>query len=182
MIRKIVDTKNPILRQKSKPVKKIDKKIRDLAKDLVDTLRTQKDPEGVGLAACQIGKSQRMFAMAYKSGIKVVINPEIVSIIKTVKPTKKGKKRKRPSTILEGCLSIPYYYGPLKRPHKLTLKYQTVEDKDVTEIFEGFPAQIVQHEIDHLNGKLFVDEILKQKRALYKIDPKTDEWEKVELV
>jgi peptide deformylase len=182
MIRPIVGTKNPILRQKSKPVLRVDKKVKELAQDLKDTLKTQKDPEGVGLAACQIGKSQRMFAMAFKKGIKIIINPEILTIEKKRKTTKKVKGKKRGQVILEGCLSIPYFYGPLKRSPKLTLKYLTEDGEEKTEIFEGFPAQIIQHEVDHLNGKLFIDEILKQKRPLYKIDPKTDEWERVELV
>jgi peptide deformylase len=184
MVRKIVDTKDPILRQKSKPVLKVDKKIKELAQDLEDTLKLQKDPEGVGLAACQIGKSQRMFAMVFKGKIRIIINPEIISVEKRKKSTTKSKKdkKKRQHTILEGCLSIPYYYGPLKRSPKLTLRFLDVGGEETTEVFEGFPAQIVQHEVDHLNGRLFIDEIIKQKRPLYKIDPKTDEWERVELI
>lgn len=185
MIRNIVDTKNPILRQKSKSVQKIDKKIIDLARDLKDTLKIQKDPEGVGLAACQVGKSLRMFAMVHDGKIRVIINPEITSIEKSKPAPKKGsikKKTKRQKTILEGCLSIPYFYGPLKRSPKLTLKYLDLDGNYKSEVFEGFSAQIVQHEVDHLNGRLFIDEILKQHRPLYKIDPKTDEWERVELV
>lgn len=180
MIRKIVGVKDPILRQISKPVAKIDKKIKSLARDMEDTLKIQKEPEGVGLAACQIGKSLRMFAMKYKGSIKVVINPRIVAIDQ--RPKSKDQRPKSKKTILEGCLSIPNFYGPIKRPSKLTLEYQSVNGKKTREVFEGFPAQIVQHEVDHLNGKLFVDEIIKQKRPLYKIDPKTDEWEKVEIV
>jgi peptide deformylase len=185
MIRKIIDTKDPILRQKSKPVQKVDKKIKDLARDMADTLEIQKDPEGVGLAACQIGKALRMFAMVHNKKIRIIINPEIVSIEKIKPRPKKGSgkgKRKKEHTILEGCLSIPYFYGPLKRSPKLTLKFMDLSGEEITEVFEGFPAQIVQHEVDHLNGRLFIDEILVQKRPLYKIDPKTDEWERVELV
>lgn len=190
MIRKIVDSKDPVLRQKSRSVSKIDKKIKDLAKDLKDTLEIQKDPEGVGLAACQVGKSLRMFAMVHNKKIRVIINPEVTSIEKVKSVSKKKiqtkktdrKKTKRHKTILEGCLSIPYFYGPLKRSPKLTIKYQDLDGQTKTEIFKGFPAQIVQHEMDHLNGKLFIDEILRQHRPLYKIDPKTNEWEKVDLI
>lgn len=186
MLRKIVEVKDPILRAKAKELVKIDKKVKNLAKDLEDTLRVQKEPEGVGLAACQIGKSVRMFAMVTPKGIKVVINPKVLKIVKN-KPKKTAKKstkkrKKEKNTILEGCLSIPYYYGPLKRPDLIVLEYYTPEGVKVTEKFKGFQAQIVQHEIDHLNGVLFIDKIIKDKKPLYRVDPKTDEWEEVELV
>lgn len=181
MIRNIVGAKDPILRQKAKAVAKVDKKVRLLAKDLVDTLKVQKDPEGVGLAACQIGKPQRLFAMVHSNKTRVIINPEIISTSPKSKPPAKKSKSKQKKTILEGCLSIPYFYGPLKRPQTLTLKYLNLDGQEKTEIFRGFPAQIVQHEVDHLNGILFTDHILKTKTKLYKLDSKTDEWEEVEL-
>lgn len=183
MLRKIVNAKDPILRLKAKPVAKVDKKIKQIATDLTDTLKIQKDPEGVGLAAPQIGKSLRMFAMVHGKIIRVIINPEIQKIIRTKTPPagRAGKKNKR--EILEGCLSIPYLYGPLKRPQKLILNYLDLEGKKQTETFTGFPAQIVQHEVDHLNGILFIDKLLKTKNPLlYKVDPKTDEMEEVELM
>lgn len=175
MLRKIVNAKDPILRLKAKAIIRVDKKIQQIATDLTDTLKIQKDPEGVGLAAPQIGKSLRMFAMVHGKIIRVIINPEIQKIIKI-----KTKKNKR--EILEGCLSIPYLYGPLKRPQKLILNYLDLEGKKQTETFTGFPAQIVQHEVDHLNGILFIDKLLKTKNPLYKVDPKTDEMEEVELM
>jgi peptide deformylase len=178
MIRKILKADDPRLRKTSKPVKKIDKKIKNLAKDLVDTLKVQKDPEGVGLAACQVGKNLRMFAMLDGEKIRVIVNPEILKVYKSQAPkTKKAKNNKK---IMEGCLSVPHYYGPLKRPPKLKLKYKNLEGKTKIEVFEGFPAQIVQHEVDHLNGILFVDKILEQKQNLYRL--KNDEWEEVDLV
>jgi len=178
MIRSIVDTKNPKLREKSKPINKIDKKVRELAQDLVDTLKAQKDPEGVGLAAPQIGKNVCMFAMVWENDIRVIINPEIISIQKT----SKKKKKKAGKTILEGCLSIPNFYGPLKRPQQLTLKFMDLNGKIKTEVFKGFPAQIVQHEVDHLIGVLFIEKLLQQRGKLYRYDSKTDDWEEVELI
>lgn len=71
MVRKILQSSDPVLRHKSKPVGKIDKKIQDLIKDLKDTLNIQKDPEGVGLAAPQIGKNIRVFVAKYKNFVKV---------------------------------------------------------------------------------------------------------------
>lgn len=177
MVRKIVKSKNPSLRTVSKPVKKIDKKVLSLVKDLTDTLAVQKDPEGVGLSACQIGVNLRVFVMLNKDKkIIPVINPEIVEVskAKTAPETKKG------DSILEGCLSLPNYYTPLKRARAITLKYLTPEGKEKTEEFTGFPAQIVQHELDHLNGVLFVDRLLQQKKPLYQLQG--GEWVEVELI
>lgn len=171
MIRKIIGAKDPILRRVSKPIRKIDKKILSLIADLKETLLTQKDPKGVGLAAPQIGKNLQVFIMRPNDKIKTIINPEIISISKQ----KKGKKQ-----IMEGCLSIPNYYSPLRRVEKIKIKYLTEDGKEKVETFEGFPAQIVDHEIDHLNGILFTDRVLEQKKPLYKL--KADEWEKVDLI
>ncbi len=177
MIRKIVLTTEPSLRQKSKPVAKVDKKIKDLIKDLRDTLSIQKDPEGVGLAAPQIGKNLRVFLAKYKSFERVVINPEITKIEdKKNTDSKKGSKKE----ILEGCLSLPNYYGPLKRASKVTIKYINEDGNVVVETFEGFHAQIILHEIDHLEGVLFIDHLLEESKPLYKVDG--EEWEEVELV
>ena len=188
MIRKILLSNNPILRRKSKPVTKIDKKVKDLIKDLKDTLGVQKEPEGVGLAAPQIGKNLRIFAANYKPSLasqgpgkgfeRIVINPEIISVSDGKWKMENGKSKDH--EILEGCLSLPYYYGPLKRAPKITIKYMDEKGKEITETFEGFNAQIVMHEIDHLEGILFVDHIINEKKPLYKVEG--DEWEEVELI
>lgn len=176
MIRKIVRTGNPKLKAVLKPVKVVDKKILNLVKDLTDTLRVQKDPEGVGLAACQIGENARVFVMVSKNGkIKSVINPEIIEIGKGTKIAAKVKGK----SILEGCLSLPNYYGPLKRAQNITIKFLTTEGKEKTETFTGMEAQIVQHEIDHLNGIMFLQRLFEQKNPLYKLEG--DEWEEVNL-
>lgn len=177
MIQKVIQSKNPLLRETAKAVSKVDKKVLGVIRDLKDTLSVQKEPEGVGLAAPQIGKSLRIFVADYKNFQRVVINPEIIKIenFKTKKEKKKPKKE-----ILEGCLSLPFYYGPLKRADIVTLKYLNEKGETVTETFEGFDAQIILHEVDHLNGILFVDHILEEKKPLYKVDG--DEWEEVELV
>jgi peptide deformylase len=177
MIRKILQSNDPVLRLKSKPVIKIDKKIEDLIRDLKDTLNIQKEPEGVGLAAPQIGKNLRVFAANYKGFERIVINPEIINIEEEIK-TKPVKKTK--NEILEGCLSLPYYYGPLKRAAKVTVKYLNEKGEEIVENFEGFNAQIIMHEIDHLEGILFIDHIIKEKKPLYKVEG--DEWEEVELI
>ncbi len=177
MIKKVVQAGDPRLRKVSKPVNKIDKKILLLISDLKETLLAHKNPEGVGLAAPQIGKSLRVFVMRDGKEIKTVINPEIISVSKA--KTTKAKKDSK-DEILEGCLSIPHYYGPLTRGKEITIKYLNEDGQKIIETFKGFPAQIVQHEIDHLEGFLFVDKLLEQKRPLYQI--KGDEIEEVDFV
>ncbi len=180
MIRKILQSGNPVLRNKSQPVAKVDKKVRSLIDDLKDTLSVQKDPEGVGLAAPQIGKNLQVFVCAYKDFKRVVINPKIISIEKTEKQEEKDSpKKKSKKEILEGCLSLPYYYGPLKRAKTVTVEYLNESGQEINETFSGFDAQIILHEIDHLNGVLFIDHILSEKKPLYKVE--NDEWEEVEI-
>lgn len=189
----IVKTPNPVLRQTAKPVFKIDKRIARLIVDMADTLTAQKNPEGVGLAAPQVGQSLRIFLTKpnKKSEIKIFINPEIVSPKEfSPKDNDKGKKSK----LLEGCLSIPGIYSDIKRVPKLRLKYDTLNIKDIrdsstkqypiltqtiNETFSGFLAQVVQHELDHLNGQLFVDLAIKQKQKILKLI--NDQWEEITL-
>ena len=173
MVKKILPAKDPFLRQVAKPVTSIDKKIKGVIADLKDTLSVQNDPEGVGLAAPQIGKSLRMFYIKHKGISSVFINPEILFFGPLLKNTAKEK-------IMEGCLSLPHFYGPLVRAGKIKLKYLNEEGQETIQEIAGFPAQIVQHEVDHLNGVLFVDRILEQKKKLYKLEG-DEEWEEVDL-
>ncbi|MEJ2348008.1 MAG: peptide deformylase [Patescibacteria group bacterium] len=173
---KIVKAGDPCLRRKSKPVSKIDKKILTLIADMKETLLAEKDPEGVGLAAPQVGKNIRLFIMRINGDIKTVINPKIISVSK-IKTTREDDKKKK---ALEGCLSIPYYYGAVARTKEIKISYTTEEGKRVAETFKGFPARIVEHEIDHLNGVLFIDHLLEQKLPLYEI--KDDIAEEVDFV
>lgn len=175
MIREIVDSQNPVLRKRSKPVGKIDKKIRSLIADLTDTIKAQTDPEGVGLAAPQIGKDIQVFAMKPGNEVKIVINPKILKIWPV--DTKRSKDPKK--NIMEGCLSMPHYYSPIKRAPKVKLKYLDTDGKERIDIFTGLEAQIVQHEVEHLTGKLFIDHVLEQKKPLYEyVD---GEWEEVDF-
>jgi len=177
MIRKILRSGDPKLREISKEVGEIDSKILGIVKDLKDTLEIQKDPEGVGLAAPQIGKNLRIFVAKYKDLNRVVINPEI---LKTKAEKVNTDKKEDKQEILEGCLSLPNYYGPLKRINSITIKYLNEEGKEVVEEFKNFDAQIILHEIDHLNGVMFLDRLLEQKKPLYKLNK--DKWEEVELI
>lgn len=177
MIRKVVEIPDKRLREHSTKVKKIDKKVNGLINDMWDTLAAQKDPEGIGLAAPQVGKNIKIFIINYEETKEVFINPEITekSKLKIVKE-ERGKDNKK---ILEGCLSLPHYYSPISRPDKITVKYTNKEGKIITKKISGFLAQIVQHEVDHLEGTIFVDHTVTQKAPLYKVTG--DEWEKVEL-
>jgi len=176
MIRKILTTKNPKMSQICKKVKLIDKKVISIAKDLKETLKAQKDPEGVGLAAPQIGENLRIFAMKDNGKIRVIINPEILEISKEKYKGTNNKEKE----IMEGCLSLPNYYGPLKRPQKVKIKHLGFDGITKEEEFKNFSAQIVQHEIDHLNGIIFVNRLLEQKQPLYKLE--NDKWEEIELI
>lgn len=179
MIRKILSAKNPLLREKAKGVEKIDKKVVSVITDLKDTLAIQKDPEGVGLAAPQIGKSLRIFVINYSNTQRVVINPEVVKVSEE-KEKRKGKKKPARREIMEGCLSLPNYYSPLEREKKVTIKYLNEKGEEKIEKFKGFFAQIVLHEVDHLKGILFIDRLLEQKKPLYKLEKSG--WEEVELI
>lgn len=176
MIRKVLQSSDPRLRRASRPVVKIDKRVRALIRDLKDTLRVQKEPEGVGLAAPQIGKNLRIFLLSYQGVEKVVINPEVLEA--------QNAKRRSPDAkrgeIMEGCLSLPNFYGPLTRADYVKVKYTDENGEEKEEDFKGFFAQIILHEIDHLEGILFIDRLLSAKKPLFRLNGK--EWEEVELI
>ncbi len=176
MVLKFIDIKDPILRQKAKRVETVDKKIKALIADMNETLKAANDPEGIGLAAPQIGKSIQLFIVNFENIERVVINPKVLSIGKNSTAAKLSTKQGK---TLEGCLSLPHYYGPIKRPNEINIEYTNASGEKKQEKFTGFPAHIIQHELDHLNGRLFVDHILEQNAPLYLFDG--DDFEEVEL-
>ncbi len=143
-----------------------------------ETLIAQNDPEGIGLAAPQVGKSVQLFLVEFEGLKRTVINPRIIEVKDSAKGIK-NKQKKGNGKILEGCLSLPHYYGPIHRPDFVTIEFLDENGDKKTETFKKFPAQIILHEIDHLNGKIFIDHILEQDAPLYKFDG--EEWEEVEL-
>ncbi len=183
MIRKIVPVKDPKLRQETKEVKVIDKKILNLLEDMRNTLHAQNDPQGVGLAATQLGYPYKIFMMVDRGKIITIFNPKIIKLSKSDNDPKGDNEE----YIMEGCLSLPHFYGPVKRSWKTELKYDKAVKmengkwiiENCHETFEGFVAQIIQHETDHLNGKLFIDRLLEQNRQLYQLRNK--EWIEVEI-
>lgn len=145
-----------------------------------DTMEGAKDPEGVGLAAPQIGKSLQIFiAKPFpKKDIMVFINPQIKEIspladfskVSQSKKTEKAKKRAgiKKGQQLEGCLSLKNIWGIVKRSPEVTVLYTDEKGNRRTDIFKGFLATIIQHEYDHLQGVLFPKRVLEQKGKLYK--------------
>lgn len=136
---------DPVLRQKAKKVTTIDKSIRQLIADMRETLYA--DDTRAGLAAPQVGISLRVIIIRQQEAEDVIlINPEII--------------RKRGEHIVnEGCLSVPGYVGALRRAETVTVKGFDIKGKETRIKAEGFLAQALQHEIDHLNGTLYVDRV-----------------------
>ena len=133
----------PVLRQKAKKVTSVDKSIKKLVADMQETLHA--DDGRVGLAAPQIGVSLRVVVIGMPDEEDMImINPEI---IKT-----RGERQ-----VTEGCLSIPGYMGELKRAEQVTAKWHDLDGREVRVKAEGLLAQALQHEIDHLNGTLYID-------------------------
>jgi peptide deformylase len=142
------------LRQVSEPVKKIDIGIRKLVEDMFETMY---EAPGIGLAAIQVGEPKRVITMdlAKKEEPKnpqVFINPEVLW-------TSEDK-----AIYEEGCLSIPEYYSDVERPGQVKVKYLDLEGKPRELEATGLLATCLQHEIDHLNGVLFIDHLSKLKR------------------
>lgn len=166
MVLPIVKIPNKVLNTKTKPVKKFDGKIQKLIEDMEETLISQTDPEGVGLAATQVGLSISLFIMkpSKTAPSRAFVNPQIKEVVSEGEE-KAGKKDK---SSLEGCLSIDRIWSPIRRPQKVLLAYQDQEGNNKEEWFEGFDAVIVQHEVDHLEGILFTQRALEQNKKIFK--------------
>ncbi len=163
MILPIVKVPAGVLTKKVKRITTINDKIRALARDMGQTLLVQKDPEGVGLAAPQVGEGVALFIIRpdKNSPIRTFINPKIIQ----VEDGKQVSAKKK--TTLEGCLSIDRIWSPIQRPQRVLLSYQTIDGKEHEQWFEQFEAVIVQHEMDHLNGILFTQRAVEQKKKIY---------------
>src|SRR5581483_1343272 len=153
-VRDILILPDKRLRQVSKPVAKIDAATRQLVEDMFETMYAA---PGIGLAAIQVGEPKRVVTMdlAKKDEPKqpqVFINPEVV------------EKSDEKNTHEEGCLSIPEYYEEVTRPARVKVRYLDIDGKQHEVEANGLLATCIQHEIDHLNGVLFIDHISKLKR------------------
>ena len=155
-IKPLIILPDPVLRQVSKPVDKIDSSIKKLAADMFETMY---EAPGIGLAAIQVGVPLRMLVidLAKQDEPKqpqIFINPEVV------------ESSDERSTYEEGCLSIPEYYADVERPASVRVKFVDGNGKQQEIEADGLFATCLQHEIDHLNGVLFIDYISKLKRDM----------------
>jgi len=147
---------DPVLKQKAKRVRTIDRSIKKLIRNMIETLHAE--PGRVGLAAPQIGIPLRVIIIGLPEEEDIVIiNPEIV-------------RRKGERLINEGCLSVPGYLGQIKRAESVTIKGRDPNGKEFRIKADGLLAQVLEHEIDHLNGVLYLDH-LESMDQLRKITP-----------
>lgn len=165
---KILVTPHKFLRITAKPVLIYDKKLEKQISEMITTLKSAKDPEGVGLAATQVGIDRRLFIVTLGGQPEIFINPEIISqseaLLSDVHPKKKDRW-------LEGCLSIVGLWGFVDRPYSIKIKYLTPKNGQLIPCEREFldaESAYVQHENDHLNGILFTDLILKQGGQIFK--------------
>jgi len=153
-LREIIVIPDPRLKLVSEPIATVDTEVRKLADDMLETMY---EAPGIGLAAIQIAVPRRVVTidLARKDEPRqpvVLINPEIIW------------RSDELSTYEEGCLSIPEYYEEVERPAKCRIRYQDLDGKAQELDCEGLMATCVQHEIDHLNGVLFIDYLSRLKR------------------
>ena len=158
MLRPIVIYPDPRLKLKSQPVTEFGPELKALAADMTETMR---NANGVGLAAIQIGEAIRMMVMDEhydqedKGESLVMFNPEVLN--------EEGAE-----TIEEGCLSIPDIREEVERSFKVKVKYKDLEGNEKVSEYEGLLARCVLHEIDHMNGQLFIQKVPAVKRLFLK--------------
>lgn len=162
----IVQLPNPILTTPAKEVKTFDKKLMNMVSAMKTLLTSATNPKGVGLAGPQAGFPYRIFLIkpGDSRSIRVFINPKIIhtSDAMTQDDSKKDQA-------LEGCLSIPAVWGSVNRHQEITLAYQDETGAKHQETFSGFPATIIQHETDHINGILFTHRVIEQKGKFFQV-------------
>jgi peptide deformylase len=135
---------DPTLRQRAEPVEEIDAEIRLICEKMVEVMIRS---HGAGLAAPQIGISKRIIALDADGAFHVLINPELVEVSGETEP------------VTEGCLSVPGVDAPVERAKRAVIEGTTLDGRTVRIEGEGLLARAMQHEMDHLNGKLFLDHL-----------------------
>tara|TARA_B100000700_G_C14859521_1_gene767955 strand:+ start:167 stop:691 length:525 start_codon:yes stop_codon:yes gene_type:complete len=155
-LRKILTEPNKILREKSLPVEKVDEEIQKLMDDMLETMYAA---PGIGLAAIQVGIPKRIIVLDLSPKDKprspmYFVNPEII------------KKSNTDSTYEEGCLSVPGQFAEIDRPDRCHVKYLDYHGKPKEIEAEGMLATCIQHEMDHLEGILFIDYLSKLKKSM----------------
>ena len=160
-LREILLVPHPVLKQVSKPVAVVDDALRGLMDDMLETMY---EAPGIGLAAVQIGVPQRVIVMDLARQDEApqpryYVNPEILWASEETAPYE------------EGCLSVPEIYDEVERPARVKLRYLNYQGEPVEEDAEGLFAVCIQHEMDHLEGVLFIDHLsrLKREQAIKKV-------------
>jgi peptide deformylase len=160
-IREILTVPNPVLKQVSQPVAAVDDALRALMDDMLETMY---DAPGIGLAAIQIGVAKRVIVMDLAredepKAPRYFVNPEILWSSEETQGYE------------EGCLSVPEYFDEVQRPSKVRLRYLNYQGEQVEDDAEGLYAVCIQHEMDHLDGVLFIDHLsrLKREQAVKKV-------------
>ena len=150
---------DPVLRQRAKRVRSIDDSIHRLISDMIETMH---DAPGVGLAAPQVGIPLRVIVLGLPEQAEIaLINPEIV-------------RRRGERVVNEGCLSVPGYMGQIKRSEAITIKGRDPNGKEIRIKADELLAQALEHEIDHINGVLYIDR-LESIDDLRKLEPEETE-------
>jgi len=159
---KIIAYGDPILRKQSARIEEIDDDVKQLADDMIETMKVAK---GVGLAAPQVAVSRMLFVVDWSlleneeiknEGVVAYINPVILSASEDK------------VTEVEGCLCLPEIAAEVKRSNRIELSYQTLSGEEVKKELTGYPARVIQHEFDHLQGILFIDRLSGSERAKIK--------------
>ena len=156
MLRKILTEPDPILRKKCEPLEKVDEETKKLMDDMLDTMYAA---PGIGLAAIQVGILKRLVVIDIskeeeKKKPIFLINPQIIH------------QSKNTSVYEEGCLSLPGQFAEIERPAECTIKYLDYNGKEKELKSDGLLATCIQHEVDHLNGILFIDYLSKLKKDM----------------
>lgn len=168
----VVTVPDPLLREKARPIEKFDPELRQLANNMLETMAVA---EGVGIAGPQVGLLQRLFVMRLREDDKrvpeghpltgkglVLVNPEII------------ERNDEWEEGMEGCLSIPGYVGLVPRRTRIVVHARNEWGKPKRYEVEGFVARVMQHEIDHLDGILFLDRLTGDDK-LFKVEPANEE-------
>ena len=155
-IRRILTEPDPVLRQKSHPVEKVDDGVRKLMNDMLETMY---EAPGIGLAAIQVGVPKRIIVLDIskdpeKKEPMYFVNPEIIST------------SNKDIAYEEGCLSVPGQFAEIDRPDSCIIKYLDYSGNSTELKADGLLATCIQHEIDHLEGILFIDYLSKLKRSM----------------
>ena len=156
MLKKILTEPDPILRKKCEPLEKVDSDTKKLMDDMLETMYAA---PGIGLAAVQVGILKRLVVIDISKGEEkkkpiFLINPQIIH------------KSEKTSVYEEGCLSLPGQFAEIERPAKCTIKYIDYNGKEKDLKADGLLATCIQHEVDHLNGILFIDYLSKLKKDM----------------